>query len=71
MITYDGYTLEQNEEIEYDGNCSKIFHYITSPDGERHWLNHSPYEYIELMTFVKYVEHHKATGEMPKDGIRG
>lgn len=72
MITYDGYKLEQDEEVEFDGCNSKIFHHITSPDGERHWLDHSPYDWIEMDDFVKYVEFHKAEGRMPtRDEFRG
>lgn len=67
MITYEGYKLEQFEEVEFDGCNSKMFHYITDPSGERHWLDHNPYADVRMMEFVKYVEFHKAEGRMPKE----
>jgi hypothetical protein len=71
-MNYEGYTLEQYNEVEFDGDNSKNFHFITDPAGERHWLDHSPYDWIEMDDFVKYVEFHKAEGRMPKESeIRG
>lgn len=64
MITYDGYKCWQ--ETEYEEDNYKEFHFIISPDGERHFLHHNPYEDMRLMDFVKYCEFHKKWGYMPE-----
>lgn len=51
-----GYRYERDEEIEFDGNNSKIWHYLITPDGERFTINHSPYQEISPEEFDKYVE---------------
>ena len=51
-----GYRYERDEEVEFDGNNSKIWHYLITPDGERFTINHSPYQEISPEEFDKYVE---------------
>jgi len=51
-----GYRYEREEDIEFDGNNSKIWHYLITPDGERFTLNHSPYQEMSPEEFDKHVE---------------
>ena len=51
-----GYRYERDEEMELDGNNSKIWHYLITPDGERFTLDHSPYQEMSPEEFDKHVE---------------
>jgi hypothetical protein len=61
-----GFKLEQEEDREDDN--IKIYHYITDPTGKKHWLDHSPYEYIKSQTFADYVTYFKKHGKFPDRG---
>jgi hypothetical protein len=60
----DGYTCEQVTEYEEDNY--KEFHFVVSPDGERHFLNHTPYEDMGREDFAHYVRFHQKWGYMPE-----
>jgi hypothetical protein len=53
------------EEEDHEDDNIKIFHSITSPDGERHFIDHSPYERISEEALEKYTEYYKAFGRFP------
>lgn len=52
-LSYLGFSLSQEEEREDDN--IKIWHTITTPNGERAPLDHSPYEMITPEVFKLYV----------------
>lgn len=55
----DGYGYHEDEEIEYDGDNSKKWHYMTTPKGERITLDHSPYQQMDKDEFAAHVAKHK------------
>ena len=60
----DGFKLEQDEER--DDDVIKIFHYITSPDGKKHFIDHNPYNMISQATFDKYIAFYKKHKRFPR-----
>ena len=55
----DGYGYHEDEDIEFDGNNSKLWHYMTTPKGERITLDHSPYQHMSKHEFATHVAKHK------------
>lgn len=52
-------------EVEEQEDNRKFYQYIESPDGKRHWLDHTPYRRLTQEDFEKYVAFYKAHGRMP------
>jgi len=56
----DGYGYHEEEDFAEPDEPSKKWHYMTTPQGERITLNHSPYQWMERDEFADYVGKHKA-----------
>lgn len=63
-IEYEGFKLHQQENYEEDN--IKIFHTIYTPEGERHWIDHTPYEWLDKRDLAKYVEFYRQHGRFPE-----
>lgn len=64
ITEYEGFKLEQYEDYEEDN--TKIFHTIYTPEGERHWIDHTPYEWLDKRDLAKYVEFYRKHGRFPE-----
>lgn len=61
QFTVDGYGYNEGEDSAIDpGEPSKKWHYMTTPEGERITLDHSPYQWMDQDEFAEYVARHKA-----------
>jgi hypothetical protein len=45
-------------DTDYEDDNRKFFQYITTPDGQEHWLDHSPYEHASFDVYVEFFEKH-------------
>ena len=57
---YKGYEYSPYEEVEFDGENMKIFHYCFK-DGKEvkmvsDFYNESPYRFIDYSKFVQYID---------------
>lgn len=60
QFTVDGYGYHEEEDHPIDEDDPiKKWHYMTTPDGERITLDHSPYQWMEQHEFAEYVAKHK------------
>lgn len=65
--------MSQNEMDEFSYECEedreednvKLFQYIVTPDGERHWLDHTPYCELTKADLAAYVAFYKVHGRFP------
>ncbi len=54
--------FEYELEVEEEEDNRKFYQYITTPDGKRHWLDHTPYHRLTHVDFEVYVAFYKAHG---------
>lgn len=65
-INFEGFTLTQEKDVELDGNNAKYSHSILVPrDPKPHFIDHSPYEWIDETELKQYVEFYKIMGRFP------
>lgn len=64
----DGYGYEEEEDWPFDNDEPiKKWHYMTTPDGERITLDHSPYQTMDKDEFAQHVANHRGIKEMTMD----
>ena len=61
QFTVDGYGYNEEEDFAEPDEPSKKWHYMTTPEGERITLDHSPYQWMDKDEFAEYVARHKAS----------
>ena len=54
MFEYKGYVYCPEKEYEEDN--VKIFHNVTTPDGKRTYVKMSPYSYMSISVFQKWID---------------
>ena len=65
LFTVDGYGYNEGEDLPMDADDPiKKWHYMTTPEGERITLDHSPYQWMDQNEFAEYVAKHKALSEI-------
>lgn len=70
QFTVDGYGYTEEEDFPTDeGEPSKKWHYMTTPEGERITLDHSPYQWMDKDEFAGYVAKHKALKDRSADRL--
>lgn len=68
-FNYGGFTLEQYNEVEYDGDNSKNFHFIHGPGLVRsHFQDWTPYAWMTFADFQIVVWFYTVTGRFPHRG---
>ena len=58
-MEYNGYVMEPYEDVEYGDEGPenvKIFHYVTTPDGQTVTMDWSPYSMPSYEEFALWVE---------------
>lgn len=59
----DGYGYNEETDVAEPDEPAKIWHFMTTPSGERITLNHSPYESMDKDEFAMHVAKHKGKTE--------
>lgn len=62
-ISFNGFTLKQEEEYEEDNR--KIWHTVYKNGKRLGTLDHSPYEYLDKNEFAQYVSFFNQHGRFP------
>ena len=55
----DGYGYNEEIDVAEPDEPTKIWHFMTTPNGVRMTINHSPYESMDKDEFAAYVAKHK------------